>query len=77
MLFKEKRSFPGSPLLQIFGYFTDDMKKTLNSSFIILNERLQISLPVLSEFKKIYELLFPLKSSENRSFSGDFRGNKS
>ena len=32
------------------------------------------SLFVLSEFERINEVLFPLKSSEKHSFPGDFRG---
>ena len=40
-------------------------------------DRLQISLLILKEFKRIYELLLPLKSSEKLCFSDDFWGNRS
>ena len=36
----------------------------------------QISLLILSVFKEINSLLFPLKSSESHRFSDDFRGNR-
>ena len=35
----------------------------------------QISLLILSEFMRIHQLLFPLKSLKNHWFSDDFRGN--
>ena len=38
-------------------------------------DRLQISILILSAFKQINQLPFPLKSLENRKFSYDFRGN--
>ena len=41
----------------------------------ILRDGRKISLLILSEFRQINQLLFPLKSSENHSFSVDFRGN--
>ena len=37
----------------------------------------QISLLILSEFMRIHQLLFPLKSLKNHWFSDDFRGNTS
>ena len=42
-----------------------------------IRSRHQISLLILSEFKRINQLLFPLKSPENQRFSDDFRGDKS
>ena len=44
---------------------------------VILKDRLRIVLLILSEFKLITQLLFPLKSSENLWLSDDFRGNRS
>ena len=41
-----------------------------------VRDRPQTSLLIISEFKQIYELLFPLKSLENLCFSDYFRGNK-
>ena len=38
--------------------------------------RLQISFIILSVFKQINQLLFPLKSSDNHRFSDDLRGNR-
>ena len=40
-------------------------------------DRLQILHLILSEFMRINELSSPLKPSENRSFSNDFRGIRS
>ena len=37
----------------------------------------QISLLISSEFMRIHQLLFPLKSLKNNWFSDDFRGNSS
>ena len=37
----------------------------------------QISLLISSEFMRIHQLLFPLKSLKNHWFSDDFRGNSS
>ena len=42
-----------------------------------LKDHREISLLMLSEFKRINYLLLPLKSSENLRFSDDFRGNRS
>ena len=42
-----------------------------------VKDRRQISLPVISELKRINKLLFSLKSQENRSFFDDFDGNVS
>ena len=36
----------------------------------LVRDRFQISLLILSEFRLINKLLFPLKSSENRRISG-------
>ena len=40
-----------------------------------LTNLVQVLFLISSEFKPITELLFPLKSSENCRFSGDFKGN--
>ena len=37
--------------------------------------RLQVSPLMVGEFKQINEHLFPLKSTENRMFRNDFKGN--
>ena len=37
----------------------------------------QTSVFLLSQFNRVKQLLFPLKLSENQSFSADFRGNSS
>ena len=42
-----------------------------------LKDCLQILLLILSEFKRINELLFLLKSSENHKFYDDFTGKRS
>ena len=42
-----------------------------------VRDLLQISLLMLSKFKSIYQLLSPLKSSENLGFSNDLRENRS
>ena len=42
-----------------------------------LTDRIQISLLILTKFKGINLLLFPLKSSEILRFLDNFRGNKS
>ena len=47
------------------------------SDLLMFRDRLQISLLILSEFEQINKLLFPLKSSENHSFSDDLKGNRS
>ena len=39
-------------------------------------DRLQISLLILSEFKRVNQILLPVKSSENRRFSDHFMGNR-
>ena len=39
-------------------------------------DRNKISLLKVSEFERINYYLFPLKSSRNYRFSGDFKGNK-
>ena len=46
-----------------------------NAFQYFVSDRLQISFFILSKFKRINYLLLPLKSSENRKFSDDFRGN--
>ena len=40
-------------------------------------DRLQIPFLILGGFKRLNQLLFPLKSSENQRFSDDVRGNRS
>ena len=42
-----------------------------------IRDRHQILRQILSQSKRIDQLLFPLKSSENHGFSDDFRGNRS
>ena len=44
---------------------------------IVIRDRLQISLLVLTEFKWLNWLLFPLKSSENLGFLMIFMANRS
>ena len=43
----------------------------------LIRDHLQISLLILSEFKRINQFLFPLKLPENHRFSDDFMGNRS
>ena len=40
---------------------------------IIIGDSLKISFLILSEFKRVNQLLFPLKLSKNQMFSDDFR----
>ena len=47
----------------------------LSLMYTKLKDYLQISLLILSQFEQINELLFPLKSSDNRRFSDDFGRN--
>ena len=54
-------------------------KRSFISAFSIcmtvpLRDRRKISLLILSEFRRINLVLFPLKMSENLWFSDDFRG---
>ena len=56
------------------------VKENLLGMFLyahIMRDHLQFSLLLLTEFKGINLLLFPLKSSENLLFFDDFRGNRS
>ena len=50
---------------------------TFQSNIGDTKDRLRVSLLVLSEFKSINQLLFPLKASENLWFFDDFIGNRS
>ena len=58
-------------------------KKCKNCNFlkhkinVLVRNRRLISPLILSEYKWIKQVLFPLKSSENIWFSDDFRGNRS
>ena len=47
----------------------------LSLMYTKLKDYLQISLLILSQFEQINELLFPLKSSDNRRFNDDFGRN--
>ena len=49
----------------------------LASNAMKVRDRLQGLLLILSKFKQTNYLLFPLKSSENHTFSDDFRENRS
>ena len=51
--------------------------RVLRNIFRVLKDRLQILLPILSEFQRINQLTFSLKLSENHRFSDDFMGNSS
>ena len=51
--------------------------KTPDSNNWSVRDRLQLSLLIFSQFKRINKLLFPLKSSDNLWFSYDFRGDRS
>lgn len=51
--------------------------RVLRNIFRVLKDRLQILLPILSEFQRINQLTFSLKLSENHRSSDDFMGNSS
>ena len=61
----------------ILLYITPTTSNNKMQIYFYIKDRLQISLLILSEFKRINWLLFPLKSSENLWFSDDFRENRS
>ena len=61
-----------------FSYYSTWLISNFEQTFKCQSENLyrdllQISLPVLREFKRINELLFPLKSSENHRFFNIFK----
>ena len=60
-------------MLRLFGTLFGVLQDLMDG----VRDRLQIPLPLSSQFKRINELLFPLKSSEYHRLSEDFRGNRS
>ena len=59
---------------QDLTYFQNFKYQWKTKLWDIFWDRLHISLQIISEFKGISQLLFSLKSSENHSFSADFKG---
>ena len=58
--------------MDVFPINTSPKYAKVNSDKYQLRDRLQISLLILSEFKGINLLLFPLKLPENRRFADEF-----